>query len=192
MLILWWVSSIHQSMGGAGTTHWETIPLINSEIPLRERGRSLLPRYPFQFVLPSTLLPSFYHSSTNTNYTEGAVKYFVEVVAKRDGLFRVYRNIRKVFPVVPAASQSDIRTKALLMGGWRQGWNSIKLENRIRRWPRGGYSHVLADVCVVFVSYCDPKRPFRPVHYSCSFLFPYFHPHPIPPPYCYRDKAIKA
>jgi hypothetical protein len=146
MLTLWWVSCIHQRMGGSGTTHWETIPLINSEIPLRERGRSLLPRYPFQFVLPSALLPSFYHSNTNTNHTEGAVKYYVEVVAKRNGLFWVCRN-RKVFPVVPEASPSDIRAKDLLKGGWRQGWNSIKLENRIRRWPRGGYSHVRADVC---------------------------------------------
>ena len=81
------------------------------------------------------------------------MKYFIEVVGKRHGLLRVDRHLRKLFPVVPAASPDDIANKALLVGGWNQEWRSFKLEDRIRKWPWGGHSHVYAEVHMSYFPY---------------------------------------
>ena len=142
------ISYITVSRGGSSWTYKEKIPLINSEIPLWTAGSSPPRRYPFQFVLPSKLPPSFHFSK---GWSGGAIKYFVEVVGKRHGLFRSDRHIRKLFPVVPSASPNDISNKALLVGGWDQEWRSFKLEDRIRRWPWEGHSHVYAEVCRIFL-----------------------------------------
>ena len=130
----------------------ERISLINSKITLWAQGGSTVSsRYPFQFVLPSQLPPSFYHSSLHTDgviNTDGIIKYFTEVIGKR-GLFRFDHYIRQVFPVVPAASPSDISNKTLLVGGWNQSWESFEIENYVRTWPWEGYSYVYAEVCNV-------------------------------------------
>ena len=129
----------------------EKISLIDSKVTLWARGSSSSAvssgRYPFQFVLPSQLPPSFYHS--RVHLTDASIKYFIKVIGKR-GLFRFDHYIRQVFPVVPAASPSDISNKALLVGGWNQSWESFKIENYIRTWPWESYSFVYAEVCVLY------------------------------------------
>jgi hypothetical protein len=138
------ISSVTVGSGPSSTTYMEKIPIIDSEISLWTQESIHSSRYPFQFVLPSELPPSFYYSKVQSS---GAIKYYVEVVGKRPGLCRFNRRIRKPFSVVPAASPNDIVNKTLLTSGWNKGWRSFTLEDRIRKWPWGGYSHIYAEVC---------------------------------------------
>ncbi|KAF8150468.1 hypothetical protein K438DRAFT_2027132 [Mycena galopus ATCC 62051] len=134
---------------GSDTKHERAIELINSGKSLWERGTvfpdpgSHLLVLPFKFQLPTDLPPSFHLSVL---HHEAIISYTLEVVGSRPGLFRRDHLIRKVFPVLPAASPAQILAKRSLKKGWDGVWRSVFLERKMRQGFWGDHSHARAEV----------------------------------------------
>jgi hypothetical protein len=123
--------------------------LINSGKSLWERGTvfpdpgSHILVLPFKFKLPTNLPPSFHLSVL---HHEAIISYTLEVVGSRPGLFSKDRLIRKIFPVLPAASPAQILAKKSMRKGWHGPWRTISLERKMRAGFWGDYSHASAEV----------------------------------------------
>ncbi|KAJ7270107.1 hypothetical protein B0H12DRAFT_1008969 [Mycena haematopus] len=126
-----------------------TIQLINSGKSLWERGTAFpdpgshILVLPFKFKLPTDLPPSFHLSVL---HHEALISYTLEVVGSRPGLFRRDHLVRKVFPVLPAASATQIMAKKSLKRGWDGVWKTICIERKIRQGIWGDHSHARAEV----------------------------------------------
>ncbi len=88
---------------------------------------------PFQFTLPSNLLPSCHGGG-------GTVGYSIEVVGVRPG-FRLNERIRCSIPVLPPNLQGAKLSREL-KAGWAGDWRIIECSKNIRRGIWGDYSHV--------------------------------------------------
>ncbi|KAJ7037959.1 hypothetical protein C8F04DRAFT_1090779 [Mycena alexandri] len=135
--------------GQTRITHRQTVPLIHANKSLWTQGTvfpeagSHVLSFPFQFQLPTTLPPS-YHCDGHSR--GGAISYSLEVVGDRPGIFRTNTRIRRVFSVVPAASDSQLLTKESLRQGWDGSWKDTMREDKIRQGLWGDYSRVSASL----------------------------------------------
>ncbi|KAJ7350666.1 hypothetical protein DFH08DRAFT_741785 [Mycena albidolilacea] len=140
---------IESNFDGSETKHERAIELINSGKSLWERGTvfpdpgSHILVLPFKFKLPTNLPPSFHLSVL---HHEAIISYTLEVVGSRPGLFSKDRLIRKIFPVLPAASPAQILAKKSMRKGWHGPWKTISLERKMRPGFWGDYSHASAEV----------------------------------------------
>ncbi|KAF7344477.1 Arrestin-N domain-containing protein [Mycena sanguinolenta] len=129
--------------GQNSTTYGETIPLLHSNKVLWTPGSAFPPpdshivSLAFQFQLPANLPPSFHCAARGRG---GAISYSLEVVGDRPGIFRTNRRIRRVFSVVPAASQNQLRINDSLRQGWLGPWRDIKRNEQLRQGIWGEYS----------------------------------------------------
>ncbi|KAF8132166.1 hypothetical protein K438DRAFT_1998626 [Mycena galopus ATCC 62051] len=96
---------------------------------------------PFRFTLPENLPSSFFYETG-----AAAIRYSLEVVADRPGLLHRNRRIRRVFPVMPAASESQLLARESLRQGWTGPWKVTTQDAQIRRGFWGDYSHVHATL----------------------------------------------
>jgi hypothetical protein len=97
--------------------------------------------------LPENLPPSFHCDAHSRG---GAISYSLEVVGDRPGIFRTNRRIRRVFSVVPAASQNQLLYKESLRQGWIGAWKDIKQAEQLRQGIWGEYSRAHVTVCPLF------------------------------------------
>ncbi|KAJ6495372.1 hypothetical protein C8R45DRAFT_1133893 [Mycena sanguinolenta] len=130
--------------GRPATTDREIVPLIHSDQVLWRQGSAVpaadcgIVSLAFQFKLPANLPPSFHCAAKDHG---GVIAYSLEVVGERPGIFRKNRRIRRVFSVVPTASQDQLAAKESLQQGWVGAWMDIKQEKRLRQGIWGEYSH---------------------------------------------------
>ncbi|KAJ6588706.1 hypothetical protein B0H19DRAFT_1100805 [Mycena capillaripes] len=137
--------------GQTRVTHRQTVPLVHSNQVLWTQG-SAFPEAgshviscPFQFQLPENSPPSFHCDAHSRG---GAVSYSLEVVGDRPGIFRLNRRIRRVFSVVPAASQAQLLAKESLRQGWTGSWRDFKQEEQLRQGIWGEYSRAYATLSI--------------------------------------------
>ncbi|KAJ6589997.1 hypothetical protein DFH09DRAFT_220274 [Mycena vulgaris] len=141
---------IESNSDGSDTKHEETIELINSEKKLWERGTvfsdpgSHLLALPFQFTLPDDLPPSFHLSLPR--HHKAVISYAIEVVGTRSGRRQKERQVRKIFPVLPAASPVQILAKTTQKQGWTGPWKTVSLDQKVRQGIWGDHSHARAEV----------------------------------------------
>jgi len=154
---------IESNCDGSDTKHERTIELINFGKSLWERGTAFpnpgshVLVLPFQFKLPDNLPPSFHLSVL---HHEAVISYTLEVVGSRPGLLRRDRIIRKIFPVLPAASPAQILAKSSLKQGWDGAWRTIFLEQKMRYGLWGDYSHAGAEVKIPNLASLPRATPF--------------------------------
>ncbi|KAF7362362.1 Arrestin-N domain-containing protein [Mycena venus] len=140
---------IETNFDGSDTKYERVIELIDIRKSLWERGTAFpdpgshMLVLPFKFKLPRSLPPSFHLSVL---HHKALISYTLEVVGSRPGLFRKDRMIRKVFPVLPAASPEQILAKKSLKKGWEGDWRTTFVERKMRPGIWGDYSHVRAEV----------------------------------------------
>ncbi|KAJ7496802.1 hypothetical protein FB451DRAFT_1119777 [Mycena latifolia] len=137
-------TQITTSNGQTSVDHNQTIILIHTNLPLWDQGSAFpesgshILSFPFQFILPQNLPPSFHCWGWHKNATIG---YSLEVVGDRVGFFRMNRRIRRPISVVPAALQSQLLAKESLRQGWNGPWKDISAEEKLRQGIWGDYSH---------------------------------------------------
>ncbi|KAF7350989.1 Arrestin-N domain-containing protein [Mycena sanguinolenta] len=140
---------IESNFDGSNTKHERAIELINSEKLLWERGTAFpdpgshILVLPFKFKLPTDLPPSFHLCVL---HHEAIISYTLEVVGSRPGLFRKDHLVRKIFPVLPAASPTQVLAKKSLKRGWNGVWKTISIERKIRQGIWGDHSHARIEV----------------------------------------------
>jgi hypothetical protein len=107
-------------------------------------------RLPFRIMLPLNLPPSFYYVGVNSH---AHISYSIEVVGQRSGFFHRNRHIRRPFPIVPAATPSQVESKSLLLSGpWKGQWRAVGQEKSIRQGLWGQTALVDALVSFFLVS----------------------------------------
>ncbi len=100
-------------------------------------------RIPFNFTLPSVLLPSCDYGGSGSKVAR--VRYFIEVVGKRPGIWRFNERLVTAFPVLPPSNQGA-QLREVLQGAWQGPWRTIVEDKVIRRGIWGEYSRVHVSV----------------------------------------------
>ncbi|KAF7344476.1 Arrestin-N domain-containing protein [Mycena sanguinolenta] len=156
--------------GQTRITHRETIPLIHSNRVLWTPGSAFptpdshIVSLAFQFQLPANLPPSFH---CDAHARGGAISYSLEVVGDRPGIFRTNRRIRRVFSVVPAASQNQLLVNDSLRQGWLGPWKDIKRNEQLRQGIWGEYSRAAVTLSLPDL----PSFPIAtPIPYSLHIV----------------------
>ncbi|KAF7289327.1 Arrestin-N domain-containing protein [Mycena indigotica] len=130
--------------GQTTTTYRSTELLFHTKIPVWKQGSAYPPpglhilSCPFEFTLPSPLPPSFH---CEAYHRSGTIGYSLEVVGQRSGIFRFNRRIRRLIPVIPAATPEQVAIKEALMQGWNGGWKTYARDDKLRRGLWGDYAH---------------------------------------------------
>ncbi|KAF8146959.1 hypothetical protein K438DRAFT_1868348 [Mycena galopus ATCC 62051] len=139
---------IRQSTGQAVIVHKQTVPLFSSSQTLwtsnSEQISSDVVSCPFRFTLPENLPPSFCY--TKLSHPDATIRYSLEVVADRPGILKRNSHIRRVFLVMPAASESQVLARESLRQGWAGPWKVATQSSKIRQEIWGDYSHAHATV----------------------------------------------
>ncbi|KAJ7655687.1 hypothetical protein DFH06DRAFT_481925 [Mycena polygramma] len=154
---------IEDNLDGSETKNERTINLIDSGKLLWERGTAFpdpgshVLVLPFHFKLPDNLPPSFHLSVL---HHEAVISYTLEVVGTRPGLLRRDRVIRKVFPLLPAASPAQILAKSSLKQGWDGAWRSVFFEQKMRYGIWGEHSHARVEVQIPNLTSLPRATPF--------------------------------
>ncbi|EIN12606.1 hypothetical protein PUNSTDRAFT_49905 [Punctularia strigosozonata HHB-11173 SS5] len=140
------IQTVVYNSTGVGTNTYPTrVELIRADIPLWERDQTSPQTgtltFPFDYQLPSRLLPSF-HAKGGNGY--GNITYFVEVVGSRPGLLHRSRRVRSLFSVLPVGSREHDEVRRSLTRGWGAAmpWKACTRSKSIREGVWGGYSQV--------------------------------------------------
>ncbi|KAJ7359077.1 hypothetical protein DFH08DRAFT_1074650 [Mycena albidolilacea] len=96
---------------------------------------------PFRFTLPEDLPPSFAFGSYSAT-----VRYSLEVVGERPGVFHRNRRVRRVLVVMPAATESQLIARESLRQGWNGPWKATTQDEKVRQGIWGEYSRVHVSV----------------------------------------------
>ncbi|KAF7344451.1 Arrestin-N domain-containing protein [Mycena sanguinolenta] len=99
----------------------------------------------FRFDLPENLPPSFCSSTSKTS-PDATIRYSLEVVGVRPGVFRWNRRIRRIFLVMPSASESQLLARESLRQGWEGPWKITAKDAKVRQGIWGDYSRVYATL----------------------------------------------
>ncbi|KAJ7935255.1 hypothetical protein B0H13DRAFT_2649970 [Mycena leptocephala] len=116
---------------------------------------------PFQIQLPQVLPPSFHYSHHAHTV---AISYSIEVVGSRHGLFHSDRRVRKIFSIVPAASQGELQTNVALRQGWNGQWKRVSNNRELRHGLFGDHSEAMVELVV-------PDLPSYPMFTGIPFSF---------------------
>ncbi|KAI0087761.1 hypothetical protein BDY19DRAFT_953056 [Irpex rosettiformis] len=123
------ISLIHENL-----TLWKHVADISSYPP---RDSHILIR-PFQFTLPSTLLPSCEYGGLDTSVCN--VRYFIQVVGQHRGKLRPKTRHFVPLPVLSVHSAGAELREALQLR-WGGPWRSVVNEKDVRRGIWGERSH---------------------------------------------------
>ncbi|KAJ6495360.1 hypothetical protein C8R45DRAFT_1133836 [Mycena sanguinolenta] len=159
-------TEIYRSSGEDRVLEQQTVPLCSSSQPLWSSKSAPsdagVVSYPFQFTLPENLPPSFCYGTRKYSPTPATITYSLEIVGVRPGAFHRNRRIRRVFLVMPAASESQLLASESLRQGWEGPWKVTTKDAKMRQGIWGDYSHVYATLSL-------PDLPSYPI----SALIPY-------------------
>ncbi|KAJ7300754.1 hypothetical protein DFH08DRAFT_907930 [Mycena albidolilacea] len=139
-------TQILRTYGQVTVMHKQVVPLFpaqsqslwTSESP---HSDSDIVSFPFRFTLPEDLPPSFAFGSYSA-----VVRYSLEVVGERPGVFHRNRRVRRVLVVMPAASEDQVLARESLRQGWNGPWKAITQDEKVRQGIWGEYSRVHASV----------------------------------------------
>jgi hypothetical protein len=143
-------------------THKETVPLVREDIVLWGQGTTYPSpgphtlTFPFAFVLPLDLPPSF-HAECGREH--GTISYSVEAVGDRFGLFHRNRRLGVIFPVLPFASPLQTDARAQLLSGWAGQWHQEVAAERVRKRPWGEYGYIQAELVLPSIPELPIKTP---------------------------------
>ncbi|KAJ6588690.1 hypothetical protein B0H19DRAFT_1100705 [Mycena capillaripes] len=159
-------TQIYRQYGQTGVLHKQTVPLFSLNEDLwtsatPETGSDVL-SCPFRFTLPENLPPSFHYGKFSTSVA--TIRYSLEVVGERPGVFHRNRRVRKIFPVMPVASERELLAKEALRQGWAGPWKIIAKDEKMRQGIWGDYSHVHATLSI-------PDLPSLPVATPIPYSF---------------------
>ncbi|KAF7344443.1 Arrestin-N domain-containing protein [Mycena sanguinolenta] len=149
--------------------HTQTVPLCSSSQILwtsqSRRRDSDVVSCPFRFDLPENLPPSFWYAPTKSSPRPAAtIKYSLKVVGFRPGSFHRNRRIRRVFLVMPSASESQLLARESLRQGWEGPWKITAKDAKVRRGIWGDYSRVSATLSL-------PDLPAFPISTPIPYTF---------------------
>ncbi|KAJ7856188.1 hypothetical protein B0H14DRAFT_2578921 [Mycena olivaceomarginata] len=94
--------------------------------PIPRRADSDVVSLPFRFTLPKDLPPSFAFGSYSAT-----VRYSLEVVGERPGVFHRNRRVRRVLVVMPAATESQLIARESLRQGWNGPWKATTQDEKV-------------------------------------------------------------
>lgn len=100
---------------------------------------------PFSFTLPTRLLPSCKYGSYGSKIAH--IRYFIEAVGQRPGIWRFNERLARAFPVLPPSDQGAELRQAF-QRGWEGPWCKIVQEDDIRRGIWGERSHTHMTVII--------------------------------------------
>ncbi|KAI1797266.1 hypothetical protein LXA43DRAFT_969255 [Ganoderma leucocontextum] len=140
----------------------ETVTLWVRERAARPASGDVM-NIPFELKLPEDAPPSFGFESYMNN---AHVRYAVEVVGVGSATFAV--NSRTKFPVVVVPNDPVCNgTRAQLKLGWPNAWGRLKIEDKVRKYPWGEYSHVRMERVHLAVSpHVDTFPLFTDIPYT--------------------------
>ncbi|KAJ7640779.1 hypothetical protein DFH06DRAFT_1215212 [Mycena polygramma] len=138
-------TQIRRSNGENSVTHEQTVPLCTESQDLWTGSSSAqdVLSFPFRFTLPRDLPPSFWCGKYSPDAT---ICYSLEAIGERAGKFHRNRRVRKIFPVMPVASDQELLIKETLRQGWKGRWNVTEKHDKVRTGIWGDYSHVNATL----------------------------------------------
>ncbi|KAF8146937.1 hypothetical protein K438DRAFT_1868299 [Mycena galopus ATCC 62051] len=141
-------TGIVRTYGQVTMLHQQTVPLFSFSESLwtsksSETGSDVV-SHPFRFTLPEDLPPSFCYGKYSP--PDATVKYSLQVVGTRPGVFHRNRRISRVFLVMPAASESQLLARESLRQGWAGPWKVTSQDAKVRQGIWGDYSHVYATL----------------------------------------------
>ncbi|KAJ7223745.1 hypothetical protein B0H12DRAFT_1150561 [Mycena haematopus] len=141
-------TGIFRQYGQVTILHKQTVPLCSSSQSLwtskSTQSDSDVVSCPFQFTLPEDLPPSFCYGKHSP--PDATIRYSLDVVGERPGVFHRKRRIRRVFLVLPAASEGQLLVREQLRQGWDGPWKVTTQDAKVRQGIWGDYSHVYATL----------------------------------------------
>ncbi|KAK7039610.1 arrestin-N domain-containing protein [Favolaschia claudopus] len=141
------------SLGPVIVHHKETVHLFDSPSQTLWSSKATQPDVscdilscPFRFTLPSSLPPSF--TCGNSTPPDATVRYSLQAVGARSGTLQRNRRFKRVFLVMPAASERQMLEAEGLRQGWvgNGGWKHCQQDEKIRQGIWGEYSGVHASL----------------------------------------------
>ncbi|KAF7344463.1 Arrestin-N domain-containing protein [Mycena sanguinolenta] len=141
-------TTIYRQYGQVSVLHKQTVPLCSSSqilwTPESTQSDADVASYPFQFTLPEDLPPSFCYGKYSP--PDATIRYSLEIIGERPGVFHRNRRVRRVFLVMPAASESQLLASESLRQGWEGPWKVTTKDAKVRQGIWGDYSHVYATL----------------------------------------------
>ncbi|KAK7039609.1 arrestin-N domain-containing protein [Favolaschia claudopus] len=152
---------IYRTYGQVTVVHKQVLPLFEPfNQPLWSASNSSesddVASYPFRFTIPENLPPSFCYCEKWMSRPSATVRYSLEVVGTRPGVFHRNRRVQRVFLVMPAATASQLEQAETMRQGWSGPWKGNPAEDKIRQGIWGDYSHVSATLSL-------PDLPSLPI-----------------------------
>ncbi|KAI0683446.1 hypothetical protein BC835DRAFT_1423249 [Cytidiella melzeri] len=138
-------TQITRQVGQNTSTRSHRIWLAHENVSLWRQGNGVYPpsgnntlKLPFTFTLPSELIPS---CEFNVYRKRGSVRYFIQVVGQRPGIWRFNeRHLTPFMLLPPLPAGAELREA--IRRGWQGPWTTITEEKDIRRGIWGERSHV--------------------------------------------------
>ncbi|KAJ6451701.1 hypothetical protein C8R47DRAFT_299037 [Mycena vitilis] len=139
-------TQIYRQYGQTGVMHKQTVPLFteNQDLWTGSASAQNVLSFPFRFTLPGSLPPSFCCGKYSP--PDATIRYSLEAIGERAGKFHRNRRVRKIFPVMPVASEQELLIKETLRQGWTGRWNVTEKHEKVRTGIWGDYSHVNATL----------------------------------------------
>ncbi|KAI0087523.1 hypothetical protein BDY19DRAFT_954117 [Irpex rosettiformis] len=137
---------IKRQYGEGADVRQQRVHLAMANISLWTMGNGVYPppdsdvlKIPFTFTLPTQLYPSCEYGNYHAKFAR--IRYFVETVGKRPGIWRFNKRLVRAFPVLPP-SDLGAELREAFQRGWQGPWCKTVKENDIRRGVWGEHSHV--------------------------------------------------